>query len=156
MASWATHIKRCHEVQLEKERIHKKYLKLLNQFGYKKPSKLNKGDLPNIFVSFYHSNKIHKYMLREIFSYINEYQYNFDENGIAYIGFNILDEWNLSETEFPSNYRSYREYYYHIKYMDIEEIRAFCGYDFSINKFIEYDLKTFYYKIVLENGHVVI
>ena len=151
MVSWAQIAKRGHEKSKIEEKKRLEHLASLNQFGYKKPLKSNRLDRQKTILLL--TKVIECNLLRNIYTFIGtEYQYFVTENtlysgGVIYAGFNILDEWNLNEDEFPSIYKSYKEYRKYSNYLDHDEIRAFYGEEFATKKYIEYDLKTFYYII---------
>lgn len=153
MVSWAQIAKRGHQKNLE-------YLASLNQFGYKKPLKNSRIDRQKtilLLTKIFDSN-----LLRNIYDYIGtEYQYFVTDDtvfrcGIIYAGFNIIDEWNLDEDEFPSLYKSYKEYRKYSNYLEHNEIRELYGEEFATKKYIEYDIKTFYYIIFYECDHLKI
>ena len=153
MVSWAQIAKRGHEKRLE-------HLASLNEFGYKKPLKYSRLDRQKTILLL--TKVIECNLLRNIYTFIGtEYQYFVTENtlysgGVIYVGFNILDEWNLNEDEFPSLYKSFKEYIKYSSFLTDEEIGEFYGEEFAKNKYIEYDLKTFYYIIFYENNHLKI
>ena len=160
MVSWAEIAKRGHEKSKIEERKRLEYLASLNQFGYKKPLKNSRLDRQKTILLL--TKVFDSDLLRNIYTYVGtEYQYFVTENtvfccGIIYAGFNIIDEWNLNEDEFPSTYKSYKEYRKYSNYLDHDEIRAFYGEEFATKKYIEYDLKTFYYIIFYESDHLKI
>ena len=153
MVSWAQIAKRGHEKRLE-------HLASLNEFGYKKPLKYSRLDRQKTILLL--TKVIECNLLRNIYTFIGtEYQYFVTENtlysgGVIYVGFNILDEWNLNEDEFPSLYKSFKEYIKYSSFLTDEEIGEFYGEEFAKNKNIEYDLKTFYYIIFYENNNLKI
>jgi len=160
MTSWANIAKKGHEKSIEREIKRVEYLDSLNQFKYVKPRRFNRADTQNnilLLTKVFDSN-----ILRNIYDYVGkQYQYFVDENVIyngciIYAGFNIMDEWYLDEDEFPPIYKSYKEYRKYSSYLDDREIKEFYGNEFATKKYIEYDLRTFYYRIFYENNHLII
>ena len=74
--------------------------------------------------------------------------------GVIYAGFNIMDEWYLNENEFPLLYKSYKKYNKLKSILDDDEMELEFGP--KSKKYIEYDLRTFYYRIIYENNHLII
>ena len=150
--SWATIAKKGHLVS-EKKRIN------TNKYGFRYP--LQQGVK-------YHEEDVLK-IIRElripcndaaralIFKYVGKpysTYYESNETCLYYKGFNLQLEWGLTEDEFPSELKSFKNYYRQIRYFED------LGIDEEITKTAEiFDLRKFYYRIefnVNNNSEVVI
>lgn len=150
--SWATIAKKGHDVS-EKKRIN------TNKYGFQKP--LTQGVL-------YHEEDVLK-IIRElripcndaaralIFKYVGKPYTTYNESNetcLYYKGFNLQREWGLTEDEFPSKLKSFKQYHRKIRYFED------LGIDEEIPKIPEiFDLRKFYYRIefnVNNNSEVVI
>ena len=86
------------------------------------------------------STKVNTDMLRYIYTFVGSFSYPFvriNNSDIVYKGYNILHEWGLDETEFPYEYKSYKEYFRECR-KSSRKIRKY---------YILYDLRKFYYNI---------
>lgn len=154
--SWASIAKSGHEKQLVKERLHKEHLKTLNEFGFVKPQIKMEQKRRIDFLLHYFSNKTD--YVKEVLDYmnINEWKYSTNKRHIEwwehdiihlvfYRGCNIIDEWNLTEEEFPNIFKIYKKY--NKPGWEEDEPKFF---------YISYDLTKFYYEIAYHQSYYVI